>query len=148
MPRGSRPGERRGGRRKGVPNRTTTEQMEIARLAATQGKLGKEVLEEFMVLFKDMALELQPESREAERFAAWLKSSKEAQFHKYASLAVKAAKDLADFQSPKFKAIEVSAPAPTVEGDDGEKVTCFTFSIFNDDLGPKAVEHHPEEKLD
>jgi hypothetical protein len=148
MPRGSRPGERRGGRKSGIPNRSTTERLEIARLAAAQGKLGKEVLEELMVLFKDMALELQPESREAKRFAAWLKSSKEAQFHKYASLAVKAAKDLADFQSPKFKAIEVSAPAPTVEGGDGKKITKFTLRIFNDDLRPKAVEHHPKENLD
>jgi hypothetical protein len=31
MPRGSRPGERRGGRKKGVPNRVTTEQRHLVK---------------------------------------------------------------------------------------------------------------------
>jgi hypothetical protein len=115
--RGSRPGERRGGRKPGIPNRSTTERLEIARLAeaaatASGRKLGKEVLEELMVLFKDIALELQPESREAERFAAWLKSSKEAQFHKYASLAVKA------------EDASTKRPRNQLTSGDGTKRTC------------------------
>ena len=34
MPRGSKPGERRGGRKKGVPNKSTIEMRELARMYA------------------------------------------------------------------------------------------------------------------
>jgi hypothetical protein len=64
-------------------------------------------------------------------------------FHKYASLAVAAAKDLAKYQSPTFKAIEVSAPAPAIEDGGRRKVTRFTLSIFGEDLRTKALERQP-----
>jgi hypothetical protein len=148
MPSGSRPGERRGGRRKGIPNRTTTEQMEIARLSASEAtasgrKLGKDVLEELMVRFSELAHKFQPASSTL-AVRDWAKSAAEPMFHKYASLAVTAAKDLAKYQSPTFKAVEISAPAPTVEGNNGKKITKFTLHIFDEDLRTKAVEHHPK----
>jgi hypothetical protein len=55
MPRGSRPGERRGGRAKGTPNRTTVERAAIAARIADEAnmrgqKLGKEYLAKYAAL--------------------------------------------------------------------------------------------------
>ena len=66
MPRGSKPGERRGGRQKGGKNRATLERAVVAEriLKETQmtgRKLGKEVLEEFMNMFGGMAASFQPQ---------------------------------------------------------------------------------------
>jgi hypothetical protein len=61
-------------------------------------------------------------------------------------LAVTAAKDLAKYQSPTFKAVEISAPVPAIEGSDGKKVTRFTLSIFDEDLRTKAIEHSPKRR--
>jgi hypothetical protein len=44
MPRGSKPGERRGGRQKGTPNRSTVARIAIADKAAAQGITPLEVM--------------------------------------------------------------------------------------------------------
>jgi hypothetical protein len=60
MPRGAKPGERRGGRAKGTVNRATAERALVAELIMNKAsmagrKLGKERLEEFMEMFGGLA---------------------------------------------------------------------------------------------
>ncbi len=105
-------GTRPGGRRGNTPNKRTTEAIERARLDVENArgagkKLGKEVLEEFMHLFAGMAAQYQPLPANV---VIPGREPNEDKFLTYAKLAVQTAKDLADFQSPKFRAIMVSAP--------------------------------------
>jgi hypothetical protein len=140
MPRGSKPGERRGGRPKGGKNRATLERAVVAERIMNETqmagrKLGKEVLEEFMILYSGLAGAFQPKS--AADIEAWSNSSKEAKFEKYSKLAMKAAHDLAEYQSPKLAAIHVAAPPPPAEGP---RIRKFTLSIF-DHQGRPAPRH-------
>src|SRR5580658_6757487 len=114
-----KPGEgRTKGRRKNVPNRRTVEALEQARIDAENAmappepgkprkKLAKEVLEEFMMLFAGMAATHQPLPAGVELEG---RSPDEAKFLKYAELTVSTAKALAEYQSPKFRAIMVASP--------------------------------------
>jgi hypothetical protein len=111
---GSTPGERRGGRQKGTPNRATVQkQLMAARIAectvadarSTGKKLAKEVLEDFMLHFADMAEQYQPAHPDAEQQNSY---ADEGKFNKYAALAVECARSLAPYQSPTFKAVEIS----------------------------------------
>jgi hypothetical protein len=140
MPRGSKPGERRGGRPKGARNKATLERAAVAERVMNETqmagrKLGKEVLEEFMIVFSGIAAAHQP--RSATDIVAWSNSPQEAMFEKYAKLAVKTAHDLADFQSPKFAAIHIASPAPAPKGPTRRK---FTINIF-DHQGRPASRH-------
>ena len=113
MPRGgSKPGERRGGRQKGTPNRKTVERQLITErmlehppAGIESGKLGREVLAQYMNTFDELA----EQYRKAD----------EAKFRQYAELAVACAKALAPYQSPTYRAIVVSSPrqdgAPVLE---------------------------------
>ena len=96
MPRGSKPGERRGGRKKGTPNRSTLErQRELSNVVgadACAGRLGKEVLAEAMGEFYALAMRYHPGGREPD----------EAKFTRYLKLASDIASDLAPYQSPKL----------------------------------------------
>jgi hypothetical protein len=123
MPKGgSKPGERRGGRQRGTPNKTTMERLlraerETAVAQAEGRKLAKEVLDDFMVLFAGMAAHHQPMPRG--QAAPPGRQPDEAKFEKYARLAIATAADLAPYQSPTFKAIAVMAPQiPALGGGD------------------------------
>jgi hypothetical protein len=122
--KGSAPGERRGGRHKGVPNRKNQEALERARIAdqvkeaevaerqvARIGprKLAKDVLEDFMHLFAGMAAVTQPLPQGAPVPPG--RQPDERAFEKWARLAVDTAAKLADFQSPRFRAV-MTSPAP------------------------------------
>lgn len=114
-----------GGRKAGRMNKRTVEKIEEARLAVEESrgrklKLGKEVLEEFMHLFAGMAATHQPlpEGMPVPRG----RNPNEEKFLAYAKLTVDAAKALADFQSPKFKAIAVVA-TPGNNPDLGQPLT-------------------------
>jgi hypothetical protein len=104
MPRGgSKPGERRGGRQKGTPNRKTVERQLITERILQEppagiesGKLGREVLAQYMNTFDELA----EQYREAD----------EAKFRQYAELAVACAKALAPYESPTYRAVVVSSP--------------------------------------
>jgi hypothetical protein len=121
MPKGSniKKGMRPGGRSKGTPNKVTVQRVETARVELERArgrdvKLGKDVLEEFMMLFAGMAAAHQP-------LPAGMppppgRTPDETKFLTYARLTVDTAKALADFQSPKFKAIMV-AMQPGAGGD-------------------------------
>ncbi len=120
MPRGSniKKGMRPGGRKAGTPNKRTLEAVEKARIEVENARgankrLAKEVLEDFMHLFASMAATYQPLQPGMEPDEK--RSPDEEKFQIYAKLAVDTAKSLADFQSPKFRAIMVTAPAG---GDD------------------------------
>ena len=123
MPRGEnvKKGQRNGGRQKGTPNKRTTERLEAERIAqqaqqevdkARQAntKLGKDILEEFMKTFAGMAAYHQPVP-EGMAIPTGRKPD-EAKFLTYARLAAETAAKLAEFQSPKFKAIQVMTPPP------------------------------------
>ena|ERR1700761_8207069 len=148
------------GRKAGGHNRATIEKAIIAERvmneAAMSGrKLGKEVVEEFMVLFSGLAGSYQPQPSvpgqpvTAEDMKRWDTSGNAEKFDRYADRAVSAAIALAKYQSPTFKSIELAAPAPqggsTIEGQ-GVQRTKFTLHIFGDDPRNKVIEHEPAKK--
>ena len=105
MPRGSQPGERRGGRQKGTKNKRTIEAELLAQrilqgtppMTVQNARLGKETLERFMMLFDNLAEHYRPfpENQHAD----------ESKFSKYATAACDCAKALAPYQSPTYRAI-------------------------------------------
>ena len=125
MPRGSRPGERRGGRQKGTKNKRTVEAELLAKRvldnapagAIQHARLGKETLEKFMMLFEELAQQYRPIPKS--------RHSDEARFAKYRPPLSATAKALAPYQSPTFRAIVVSPPPPP------EVTKRFTLRIFD-----------------
>lgn len=140
MPRGAKPGERRGGRVKGIPNRTTIERLEKERIAnqlleaaraetkleharGRGNKLAKDVIEDFMNLFAGIATTCQPYPPNQPQNPNYDPD----RFEKYARMTVEAARELAKYQSPQFRAIVV-APAPDKTDNTAKR---FTLSIFD-----------------
>jgi hypothetical protein len=124
MPRGSKPGERRGGRQRGTKNRKTLERelmaermLQHAPAGIESGKLGREVLAQYMHTFDELA----------EQY----RKTDETKFRQYAELAVACAKALAPYQSPTYRAIVLSPPPPP-----SETVRRFTLRIFDPHNGP------------
>lgn len=114
MPRGSKPGERRGGREAGTPNKATIErQLVQAREthdAQQNGKkLAKEVLDEFMQLTAGMAAVYQPLPPGVTDVPLG-RTPNETKFWECVGMVRDFAKALAPYQSPTFKAIAVFAP--------------------------------------
>jgi hypothetical protein len=149
MPRGAKPGERRGGRAKGQPNKASMERAAIAEriVAESEGKpgrkLGRELLEELALMFGGLASEFQPVATgpggtltQAD-LESWAKSYKEPLFEKYAKLAAKCADAFADFQSPRLGRLQVAAPPPDPRRP---MKTKFTLNIF-DHHGRPAPRH-------
>ncbi len=108
------------------PHQSTIEKQLIAERTlhearATGKKLAKEVLEEFMFLFGGIAASYQPLPPNVQAPAGHV--TDEVKFVKYASLAVEAAKALAPYQSPTFRAMNVTVtpgdqqPPPGRPGD-------------------------------
>ena len=126
MPKGEtvKKGMRFGGRQKGTPNRKTVAALRAQRIAeqaqaevdkakAAKVKLGKDVLEDYMGAFHNLSVFYQ--RRIAEQLAKNLEPDPKdiAAFEKWGGLTATTAKNLAEFQSPKFKAIAVLAPPPS-----------------------------------
>ena len=129
-----------GGRVKGQPNKATVEKTIIAERIMSEAtmsgkKLGKEVLDDFMGVFASMAAYYQPRPGPDGKLTG-NPVGNEDKFQQYARLAMQAAKDLAPFQSPTFRAVVV-APAP--QQNTGSKVTKFTFGIFGEAATAKAI---------
>jgi hypothetical protein len=122
MPRGAQPGERRGGRAKGTPNKTPLQKAEAlavkvakaeARAAVKvaieplEHKLAKEVLDWEMqycvarAAFRRPALADEPPNPNED----------EGDFLKWFALAAELAKTLAPYQSPRLLAHAIKAPA-------------------------------------
>jgi hypothetical protein len=118
MPNGVKPGERRGGRKKGTPNKATRERALLAKrvLEEQRGqpgrKLAREVLDDFMHLFTGMAAVYQPLPPGAVPGAH--QQPDERKFLEYAKLAIDTAAQLAAFQSPKLKAVLTTNSEPCV----------------------------------
>lgn len=121
-----RKGERPGGRAKGTPNRITVEAAEIARISTEQAKargvkLGKEMLEDYMMAFHNVAATYQNKIAQALQAQVLLPTSPGpapadvAAFKEWGELVVGTAKELAKYQSPTFRAIAVMAPPPGSE---------------------------------
>lgn len=107
-------GKKKGGRSAGTPNKATAEKLEVARIEVENArgsgkKLAKEILEDFMHLFTRRAQAYAGAGVEILSGVKRMKKNDD-KFLLYAKLAVDVARDLADFQSPKFRAIMVSAP--------------------------------------
>jgi hypothetical protein len=147
MPRGAMPGERRGGRKKGKPNKATLERAALAEriIAEQQGKpgrkLGKELLEDFALMFGSLAASFQPIGTGANGVVTrddvrkWAASPDEPYFEKYAKLAAKCAGDFADFQSPRLGRVQVAEPSPK---PGVPTVKRFTIRIFDHNGRPAA----------
>jgi hypothetical protein len=121
---GSKPGERRGGRKKGALNLATRERAAIAAGTVLEAKttgrqLAKDVLSDFTEIFKSMAVRYQPLADNA--------NADEAKFEKWARLAVDCAARAAPFQSLTFRAVTV-VPPDKAPGDD---VTVIDLKIFD-----------------
>ena len=127
MPRAQK-GQRFGGRTKGIPNKKTIEAAEKMRRdlvdAKVSGrKLAKETLDDLVVVFMGMTAAYQPAP------AGQVKpGANEEKFEKWARLAMEAAKALAPYQSPTFRAIVV-APPPQEQDDEGRPKR-FTLTVF------------------
>jgi hypothetical protein len=100
MTAGSKKGERRGGRKKGTPNKATVERhLEILKAAGVDNysaRLGRDVIAKVMVEFDALAEKYHP-ARGPE--------PNEDLFVKYANMAAKVAGDLAPYQSPRLAAM-------------------------------------------
>lgn len=114
MPRGSKPGERRGGKKKGTLNKRTLEKLaetarEVQDLRRNGKKLAKEVLQEFMDMAADIAREELERIREAEKAPARGKpkvaEAERARFWIAMECTKGFARALAPFQSPTYKAV-------------------------------------------
>ena len=126
---GAKPGERLGGRQKGSKNKKTAEKALIAQRIIQEHDargipLAKEVLEEFMFLFADIAREAKPAPAKPGH-----KTKSTEIFDKYARLAVDCASKLAPYQSPTFRAIVVSPPPE--QPKKGDNVRRFSLTIFD-----------------
>lgn len=124
--------EKYGGRQRGTPNKRTIEKMEQAERGIVETrkrgkKLAKERLEEIMELAGGLAAHFVPVRPEGQRPNP---NANEPLFAKYFSLYLDAARYLAPYQSPTFRAIMIAPPAPekTMEG---EKVRRYRIGVFD-----------------
>jgi hypothetical protein len=155
MPSGAKPGERRGGRHAGVPNKATTEALERERIeqqlaapvsaetvakaevlappgtpteVVAHRKLAKERLEDLLELFVGAAAYYQPAALGGQTRPAVGQKEDWEQFARWGKLAMDCAKEAAKYQSPTFRAIVV-APAPDANADSNRRMK-FTLTIF------------------
>jgi hypothetical protein len=110
-----------GGRRKGSLNKRTLEAMEEAQireqmrgdaiLAKCDGrKRAKEVLEDWMLIFQNVAAPYKEEVYQAIKAGRPIPAAALDELERWGTLTSDTARALADFQSPKFRAVQVSAP--------------------------------------
>ncbi len=125
----------RGARNKAVIERERIAAEIAARTVAdarTSGKkLAKEILEEFMFLFTNVAAGHQPASPQDVPSDV---------FKEYATLAVDTARKLAPFQSPTFQAITIAPPPDTNAAQQRRR---FTLTIFD---GPPPPQMQQDEE--
>lgn len=130
MPRGSAPGERRGGRAKGTPNKKTVAKRAIeAEVIARTGlpdvrskpdrPLAKEQLQEMLPILKSYVAFFQP-TYEGMPFQN--KTGKEREFLMYFDLFLSTARALAPYESPTYRALDMRATLPANQGIDPMQV--------------------------
>lgn len=143
MGRGSSPGERRGGRGKGTPNKKTVERQMVSQWVdertKPKHKLAKEVMEDFMMYFARRAAQFQPLNPDG----SVNPTANDSKFMELGKLACEVAAKLAPYQSPTFRAITV-APAPPTGGRGDPQAKRFTLAVFDldgrelQDITPKS----------
>jgi hypothetical protein len=132
----------------GQPNKVTIEKAIVAERIMQEAtksgrKLGKEMIEELAVMFGGLAAAVQPVGTGLDGHVTktdidrWLGTKHETAFERYSKLALKAAAELADFQSPRFAPVSVPSPPPDPRGPITKK---FTIKIF-DHQGRPAPRH-------
>jgi hypothetical protein len=120
-------GTRFGGRAKGTMNKATRERLEAERIAEQarkevddaynrNKKLGKDMLEQYMMAFHGIAAIHQNNIAQAVSAGQEIAPADLAGFKEWGKLVVDTADKLADYQSPRFKAIAVVAPPPSANG--------------------------------
>lgn len=126
MGRGAAPGERRGGKAKGTPNKATVAravqaEADVIKHQVSGKKLAKDMLDDYMLAFHAVAASYQRSLADA--FQAGVKPAQADldAFMKWGELVVDTAAQLAKYQSPTFKAIQVNAPMPLPK-DAGGKI--------------------------
>lgn len=121
--KGSPKGVRQGGKQKGQPNKATIEQALEAERVIVQAKkegrkLGKEMLWDIAELMLGMAAVYQPTHPQIlPGQPGYNPHQNEDKFRFYITTGAEVARDLADFQSPKFKAIAIVPPPDQMPGD-------------------------------
>lgn len=125
MPRGAAPGERRGGKAKGTRNSATIAraleaEADVIRHQVSGKKLAKDMLDDYMLAFHAVAASYQRSLADA--FQAGVKPTQADldAFMKWGELVVDTAAQLAKYQSPTFRAIQVNAPAPLPKDTNGK----------------------------
>ena len=141
MPRGAKPGERRGGRYKGIPNKATTEralqaERDIARAKGENRRLGKEILDDFANLFWQLAVRAQPLPENQPILPG--RKPNEVEFEKWSRLACETAAKLAPYQSPTFRAFQVIA-GPTDPAAGAKVIDNDNVVPLNDPNGAMRV---------
>ena len=142
MPRGASKGERRGGRTAGVPNKATIQraieaEAEMTAAEVNGKKLGKDYLEEWVSAFHNMAAFYQNKCALAFQGRGEPSAADKAELERWGKLVVSTARDLAEFQSPKFRAIAV-APAPAGGGINAKVVTGNVVPL-DDNVGASRI---------
>jgi hypothetical protein len=169
MPRGAKPGERRGGRAKGKPNRFSMRAALRAERDQDQARaegrpIAKDVLDNLMSVFMNIATKYAPKKDDVPpmtdpvAITAWDKRVKE--FERWALHAKDTAKALAAYQSPTYRAIAIAPLTDKNVVDDG-RVMLHTIEEVRRELmdygvppdqfakalmGPPTIEHDPKEK--
>jgi hypothetical protein len=138
--RGSNPGERRGGRKKGTPNKKLTPRdvHTLARARAIQEELedhrpppgtelSKEILGKFAHNCAAVAVKLMPVFKETGEPVFRFPGHKELWFQMM-QLTREYARDAASYQSPTFRAVMVTPPPPDrPQGDDAVVINLKIF---------------------
>jgi hypothetical protein len=138
--RGSNPGERRGGRKKGTPNKKLTPRdvHTLARAWAIQEELedhrpppgielSKEILGKFAHNCAAVAVKLMPVFKETGEPVFRFPGHKELWFQMM-QLTREYARDAASYQSPTFRAVMVTPPPPDrPQGDDAVVINLKIF---------------------
>lgn len=151
---GANPGERRGGRKKGTPNKIVTEGRlvrEYQKAAEATGgqvnKLGKVLLDDIANFAFNYATRFQPDGSArpiatdaASAIARQQWDERNEQFERWMRLAYECARAKAPYESPTFRAIVI---APPPDPKQLNKETDFTIDVFSS--AGKLIEHQATE---
>lgn len=159
MPRGAAPGERRGGRAKGVPNKKTIEALarakiieQVADAMAAPGtetrmaiekvlegkKLAKDELEEVLPIIKGVVAYYQRQALTMGQDGKPVINGKLDDFKEWLKIFIDTCFKLADFQSAKFKAIMVTAGPGMMGGDNARDVSPNVISMTDQTAAARA----------
>jgi hypothetical protein len=123
MSRGAKPGERRGGRRKGTPNKPKVDALAAELLARAPNppaatantmvtKRAKDTMAEFATLFAGLAVAYHPKGKDNNGFPVWIDKEHRENFFALAHKAMLYSNWAAPYQDPTYRAISVvSAPS-------------------------------------